>query len=304
MPCPSISFVRSRLAVVAAALTAALAPAAAQSPETHLLWEAGAPGALGTAAKDRPGVIVHHADDASGAAATTRPAVVICPGGGYGGLAMGHEGHAIAKWLNTLGITGVILDYRHRGKGYGHPAPLRDAQRAVRLVRASAAAWRVHPGRVGVLGFSAGGHLASSVSVHHDTGDAGAADPVERQSCRPDFAVLCYPVIAFGRDFSHKGSQRNLLGPEPAPELVAEMSTERQVTADTPPTFLWHTTADRGVSARNSVVYYLALLEDGVPCELHVFEEGRHGIGLGTGLPAEDWPKLCARWLAARGILE
>ncbi len=277
-----------------------LASAAAQEPATIPLWRDGAPGALGTAAKDRPAVIVHRAP--KGAAPT--PAIVICPGGGYGHLAMGHEGRDIAAWLGTLGITGVVLDYRHRGKGYGHPAPLLDAQRAIRLVRHHAAEWDVDAGKVGVIGFSAGGHLASSVCVHHDEGDPRATDPIDRRSCRPDFAVLCYPVIAFGREFTHRGSQRNLLGADADAALVAEMSSERQVRADTPPTFLWHTTADRVVPPRNSVDYYLALVEHGVPCELHCFEQGRHGVGLAEGLAAGRWPELCARWLVTRGVLD
>jgi len=277
---------------------------ATPQPESLLLWPDGAPGALGEEAADRPGVTIYHRPaPAAGASAAKAPAVIICPGGGYGVLAMDHEGHQIARWLNTLGITAVILDYRHRGKGYGHPSPLMDAQRAVRVVRHQAEAWNIDPTKVGVLGFSAGGHLASSVSVHHDAGDADAVDAVERASCRPDFAVLCYPVIAFGQEFTHKGSQRNLLGPEPSAEVVAEMSSERQVDATTPPTFLWHTSADRAVPPQNSIVYYQALLRHEVPCELHLFEQGRHGIGLGAGHAAEAWPELCRRWLMGRGIL-
>ena len=165
------------------------------------------------------------------------------------------------------------------------------------------AAKLVDPARVGVLGFSAGGHLASSVSVHHDAGDPDAADKVERASCRPDFAVLCYPVIAFGQPFTHKGSQRNLLGKDPEADMVAEMSSERHVDARTPPTFLWHTSADRAVPVENSLAYYAALRRAGVPCELHCFERGRHGVGLGKKLAASAWPKLCQRWLVARGVL-
>lgn len=271
----------------------------AQQPTPVLLWPDGAPGALGTEAKDKPKVLLFRAQDDA-----AHPAIVVCPGGGYGHLAMGHEGHQIARWLNGIGITAVVLDYRHRGKGYGHPAPLQDVQRAFRLVRHQSAHWGIDPTKVGVLGFSAGGHLASSVSVHHDDGNASATDAIDRNSCRPDFSVLCYAVLAFGQPFSHRGSQRNLLGKEPADALVAKMSSERHVDSTTPPTFLWHTSNDRVVPARNSVAYYLALLEHKVPCEMHLFEQGRHGIGLGKGLAAESWPSLCQRWLIIRGILK
>jgi acetyl esterase/lipase len=271
-----------------------------RQPETILLWPDGAPGALGNEAKDQPRVIVYRATREDSAAT---PAIVICPGGGYGHLALDHEGHQIAAWLNSIGVTGVILEYRHRGKGYGHPAPLQDVQRALRLVRHHASDWHVEPSKVGVIGFSAGGHLASSVSVHYDGGDATATDAIERQPCRPDFSVLCYAVLGFGQPFTHKGSQRNLLGKQPTAELVAKMSSDRQVTAKTPPAFLWHTTADGVVPPENSIAYYLALRKHKVPCEMHLFEKGRHGIGLGKGYAAEKWPELCQRWLITRGVL-
>jgi len=273
---------------------------AKQQPEVILLWPNGAPNALGTEAKDKPRVHVYRAN---GSAKAPTPAIVICPGGGYGHLAMGHEGHQIAAWLNSIGVTGVILEYRHRGKGYGHPAPLQDVQRAMRLVRHHANDWHVDASKVGVLGFSAGGHLASSVSVHHDNGDAKSTNAIEQQSCRPDFSVLCYAVLAFGQPFTHKGSQRNLLGKQAPAELVAKMSSDRQVNATTPPTFLWHTTADSGVPPENSVAYYLALRKHKIPCEMHLFEKGRHGIGMGKGQAAEQWPELCKRWLITRGVL-
>lgn len=287
-------------ALTVAALAAAM-PLPSQSSESVLLWPDGAPGALGTGDDDKPRLLVVR--DHLGAADAPRPAVVICPGGGYQHLAMGHEGHEIAAWLDSIGVAGVILDYRHRKKGYGHPAPLQDAQRALRLVRHRAEEWNLDAARVGILGFSAGGHLASSATVHWDRGDAEAHDPVDRHSCRPDFSVLCYPVIAFGAPFTHRGSMRNLLGEEPSQELVERMSSERQVTAETPPTFLWHTSADKVVPAQNSVAFYLALLEHRVPCELHLFEEGRHGIGLGKGHAAALWPQLCRQWLVARSVL-
>ncbi|MFK7739195.1 MAG: alpha/beta hydrolase [Planctomycetota bacterium] len=278
----------------------------AAQPQRVVLWPDGAPGALGDADKDRPHVRVHLRTSAvtlQDAADIKRPAIVVCPGGGYGHLARDHEGKQIAAWLGSIGVVAVVLDYRHRGKGYGHPRPLQDVQRALRLVRSRADAWRIDPARVGVIGFSAGGHLAASASVHHDAGQLEATDAIERQSSRPDFAVLCYPVIAFGQPFAHRGSQRNLLGKNAPPELVAKMSCERSVDERTPPTFLWHTSADRVVSPQNSVAYYMALQASKVPCELHIFEQGRHGIGLGRGLAAEAWPALCRRWLQVRGVL-
>lgn len=277
--------------------------AVAQEPEAVPLWPGRAPGANGDDDRDVPRLLRFPPPAGRPDGEALRPAIVVCPGGGYGHLAMGHEGRDIAAWLHRSGIEPLVLDYRHRGKGYGHPWPLRDAQRALRLARHRAAEWRIDPQRIGVLGFSAGGHLAASASVYHDAGAPENADVVERQSCRPDFAVLCYPVIAFGQEFSHRGSQQNLLGRDAAAELVARMSVERQVDETTPPTFLWHTSADRGVSAENSLVYYRALLRHRVPCELHVFEAGRHGIGLGGELPAAAWATLCRRWLRARGVL-
>ncbi|MCB9876557.1 MAG: amidohydrolase family protein [Planctomycetes bacterium] len=288
-------------ALLSSSLLAAVALAQQAPPPAAVpLWPDGAPGALGDEPKDRPNVRVHVP---SGDPNARHPAIVVCPGGGYGGLAMGHEGAQIAEWLGSIGVAAVVLDYRHRGKGYGHPAPLDDARRALRLVRARADEWRIDPTRVGVLGFSAGGHLAASVSTWHDAGAADAADPVERRSCRPDFAVLCYPVIAFDRPFTHRGSQKNLLGDGAPPELVLRLSCERQVAADTPPTFLWHTADDAGVPVQNSLAYAEALRAHGVPVELHVFEHGRHGLGLAEGTDAEPWPELCRKWLVQRGVL-
>ena len=272
------------------------------APTTVMLWPGRAPGALGDEPKDRPSLTIHVPARADGDT-TARAAVVVCPGGGYGHLAMDHEGAQIAAWLNSIGIVAAVLDYRHRGKGYGHPIPLGDAQRALRVVRARAGELGVDPARVGIIGFSAGGHLAASASVHHDTGAPDAADAIERQSCRPDFAILCYAVLVFGADCTHRGSQRNLLGDDPPPELVAHLSCERQVDAHTPPTFLWHTHEDPVVPAQNSVLYYQALLAHGVPAELHVFERGAHGIGLARDHAAGAWPDLCRRWLVQRGVI-
>jgi acetyl esterase/lipase len=217
---------------------------------------------------------------------------------------MGHEGHEIGQWLNSIGVAGFICDYRHRGKGYGHPAPLLDAQRAIRTVRARAEEFGVAPDRVGILGFSAGGHLASTVATHFDAGSPDADDAIDLASCRPDFAILCYPVIAFGEGYTHAGSQRNLLGEDADPKLIEKFSNEKQVTGETPPTFLWHTSEDRGVPPENSVQFYLALVREQVPAELHIFEQGRHGLGLARDVPgASSWPGLCETWMRGRGML-
>jgi len=271
--------------------------AAAVEPQTELLWPSGAPGVLGDQPKDKPTLIIYLPEKANGTA------VVICPGGGYGGLAMDHEGHQIGRWLNEHGIAGFICDYRHRNKGYGHPAPLQDAQRAIRTVRSRAKEFGVDPNKIGILGFSAGGHLCSTAVTHFDAGDAAASDPVMRESSRPDFGILCYPVIAFDQPFTHRGSQKNLLGDNPPADLVASLSNEKQVTDDTPPCFLWHTWEDKGVPPQNSVVFYEALLAHKIPAELHVYEKGRHGLGLAKDTPGTSaWSDACLAWLKNRGF--
>ncbi len=272
----------------------------AAEPKVELLWPNGAPGALGDGPDDKPTLTIWLPEREK----TTGAAVVVCPGGGYGHLAADHEGKQIADWLNSFGVAAFVLEYRHRGRGYGHPAPLADAQRAVRTVRARAEAFGVVPKRIGILGFSAGGHLASTAATHFDAGDPEAEDPIERVSCRPDFAVLCYAVIALGEPYTHAGSQRNLLGPDAPEELVRSLSSEKQVSPQTPPTFLWHTDEDRGVPPENSVQFYLACRRHGVPAELHVFRTGRHGLGLAADVPGtRAWPKLCEHWMRAQGFL-
>jgi len=277
--------------------------AAADEPRVLLLWPGGAPGAKGDTDGDRPSLTIYlpPRTRANGAA------VVICPGGGYGHLAMDHEGHQVARWLNSFGVAGFILKYRHRnsGAGYGHPAPLADARRAISMVRSRAGEFNVDPRRIGVMGFSAGGHLASSVATHFHTGRTDTTDKIDRVSCRPDFAVLIYPVISFTEWFTHKGSMRNLLGKDPDAELVRTLSGELQVTSRTPATFLVHTTGDTVVPAENSIAFYLALRKAKVPAELHIFEKGRHGFGLGRGVgPVSSWPGLCQKWMRDRGLLE
>ena len=228
-------------------------------------------------------------------------AVVVCPGGGYANLAMDHEGKQVAEWLNSFGVTACVLEYRHRGTGFGHPAPLEDAQRAIRMVRAQAAELKLNPKRIGILGFSAGGHLASSAGTHFVEGKADATDPIERVSSRPDFMILIYPVISMTEGYTHGGSRKNLLGDRPEQALVELMSNERQVTKQTPPTFMVHGDEDTGVPVENSLAFYAALRKAKVPAELHVFEKGPHGFGLGKPTdPASAWPKLCERWLKER----
>jgi acetyl esterase/lipase len=274
--------------------------AAPPQPKEYALWPEGAPGALGKKPGDIPAITVHlpPAGKATGAA------VVICPGGGYGALAMSYEGHDVARWLNGLGVAGIVLRYR-LAPAYHHPAPLQDAQRALRYTRAHAKEWGLDPHKVGILGFSAGGHLASTAATHFDDGTQGAKDPIDRLGCRPDFAVLVYPVITLVGKYTHGGSRNNLLGKDAGDaRLVEELSNDKQVTARTPPTFLAHTSEDTAVAPQNSVLFYLALRKAGVPAELHIFEKGRHGLGMGQpGTPFAHWPGLCAAWLGEHHLL-
>jgi len=283
-------------------LTLLSVPAIAAGPEVEVLWPDGAPDAKGTADGDTPSLTIYlpAKDKATGAA------VVICPGGGYGHLAMDHEGHQIGQWLNSFGVAGFILKYRHRrsGAGYGHPAPLQDAQRAVRTVRGRAKKWGVDPARIGILGFSAGGHLASTALTHFKDRVYEPRADIDRISARPDFGVLIYPVISLIEPFTHKGSGRNLLGADPDRELLKKLSNEKQVTAETPPTFLLATWADTVVPAENSIYFYLALRKAKVPAEMHLFLKGQHGFGLGRNLGAvAAWPGLCEKWMQASGFL-
>jgi acetyl esterase/lipase len=291
-------FVRFSLLVLGLCLATS---ARAADLEVIPLWPEGAPDAKGTSENDVPTLTISlpAKDKANGTA------VIVCPGGGYGGLAFGYEGVDVAKWLNEHGVAGFVLKYRHRGTGYGHPTPLGDAQRAIRLVRANAQKYGVNPERIGILGFSAGGHLASTAATHFDAGDKQAKDPIDRASSRPDFAILCYPVISFTTEHTHTGSRKNLLGENPDAKLVESYSNELQVTPETPPTFLWHTDGDKGVVPENSVLFYLALRKAGVPAELHIYEQGRHGLGLAAGaIGAESWPAQCIAWMKGRGLLE
>jgi len=265
------------------------------------LWPDGAPGAKGDGPEDTPRLTPYLVPGDG-----VRACIVVCPGGGYAGRA-GHEGEPIARWLNTLGVSACVLDYRVRP--YRHPIPLGDAQRSIRLVRHRSKEWRIDAKRVGILGFSAGGHLAASAATIFDDGDPQAADPVDREPCRPDAAILCYPVITFG-EYRHDGSMRNLLGKNPAPALREQMSLETRVTARTPPVFLWHTSDDPVVPVENSLLFAAALRARKVPFALHVFPHGPHGMGLaqgGRGAAAPEvrqWTALAAVWLRAIGFAE
>lgn len=228
------------------------------------------------------------------------PAVIVCPGGRYLRRA-GHEGEPVAKWLNGIGISAFVLNYRV--SPYQHPIPLQDAQRAVRTVRHYAKDWNIDPERVGILGLSAGGHLASATGTLYDKGDNRSSDPIERQSSRLNLLILCYPVITFGA-YGHQPSMHHLLGDCPDESLVALLSTEKQVTEDTPPTFLWHAADDENVPVENSLLFAGALSRHQVPFDLHIFESGGHGLGLAEGHPeAKAWPELCEAWLRKRYFL-
>jgi acetyl esterase/lipase len=302
----SLAVVAFLAVCVAAARVSADEPAAGH--RTIPLWPQGAPGAKGNdSERDVPTLTIWSAP-----ANATGAAVVVCPGGGYGGLAADHEGKQIAEWFNSLGVSAFVLKYR-LGPRYHHPAMLQDAARAIRTVRAKASEWGVDPDRIAIIGFSAGGHLASTAGTHFDSGKLDAEDPIERVSSRPDRLILIYPVIALATPFRHGGSVRNLLGDNPSQELVESLSNERQVTKETPPTFMAHTNADLPVPAENSILFALALRKAGVPVELHLFERGPHGLGLGDGIaklnvPAEPsfkaWPKLCETWLKNQGFLD
>lgn len=264
------------------------------------LWSAAAPGAQGTADADIPAITVYLPRTLT----QGTPAMIVCPGGGYGALAANHEGRQVANYLNSLGMAAFVLRYR-LGPKYHHPVQLGDAQRAIRSVRAKAAEWRIDPARIGIMGFSAGGHLAMTASTIVDAGQPQASDAIDRVSSRPDFTVLGYPVISLTAAWTHQGSRRNLLGDPPDAELVKKLSGELAVTRDTPPTFLFHTNQDTGVPPENSVHYYLALRQAGVPAEMHIFERGPHGVGLANNDPAlSAWSALLANWLRVRGVIK
>jgi len=270
-----------------------------KGPKPDLLWANGAPGAQGTADEDKPTLTPFVVPAGKG----TGTAIVVCPGGGYSHLSTDKEGDQIAHWLNSLGVSAFVLKYR-LGPKYHHPIELSDAQRAIRTVRAKASEYRLLPDRIGIMGFSAGGHLASTAGTHFDAGKADAADLIDRQSSRPDFLVLVYAVISLKPPYVHKGSLDALLGDSPDSGLVESLSNELQVTAQTPPTFLLHASEDKTVPPENSALFYLALRKAGVPAEMHIYEHGGHGFGLATTDEAlSTWPGRLADWLRGRGLL-
>lgn len=290
----------------------------AAAPAVLPLWPEGVPAAVRADAPAARGDLGPERVDANGsisnvsqptltvvAPAVDRPngtAVILCPGGGYSYLSANREGQQYAAWLSTLGITTFIL--KSRLQEWGHPAPLQDVLRAVRLVRSRAAEFGVDPRRIGVMGSSAGGHLAASASTLFDHADGRTGAALDTVSARPDFAVLVYPVITMTDPAAHAGSRRALLGADPSPALLAQMSLEQQVTAATPPSLLLHTQGDKSVPVQNSLLYYQALTRAGVPAELYVFEQGGHGIGMRDGLgTASAWPRRAEDWLRQRGLL-
>lgn len=267
---------------------------------TTPLWAGTPPHAVGKTPKDIPELTLHLPDPQK----KNRTAVIVCPGGGYGGTAISYEGHDVAKWFNNLGVTVYVLRYRH-APNYKHPVPLMDAQHALRIARSRANELGYDKDKIGILGFSAGGHLTSTTGTHYDSGNPQAADPIERESCKPNFMVLVYPVITMQDDFTHKGSRRNLLGNEPDPKLVELLSSERQVTPETPPAFIFHTTEDKAVPVENAVRFYLALRQNQVPVEMHIYEKGRHGLGLAQETQdTYTWPTLLKNWLTVHKLLE
>lgn len=295
---------------VTALLMSVLVSASHADPNVIPLWPEGVPGA-------RPGLGAEHHEDGRianvseptltvYAPAVDKPngtAVIINPGGGYTRLSTEREGVQYANWLSTLGVTSFVLKYRM--VEFGHPAPLQDVLRAVRIVRSRAAEFKINPDRIGAMGSSAGGHLSASAGTlfEHPAGKTGA--PLDAVSARPDFLILLYPVITMDEPAVHAGSRHALLGAHPAPELRQLMSLEKQVTAATPPTLLIHTQEDKSVPVENSLLFFSALTRAGVPAELYVFEHGEHGMGMRAGLgTASEWPRRAEEWLRGRGLLD
>jgi acetyl esterase/lipase len=262
------------------------------------LWPEGAPGALGTNAADIPTLTPYLPDPTN----ATGTAMVICPGGGYSHLAP-HEGNDYALWLNQHGVTCFVLKYRLGSRGYHYPAEFQDVTRALRMVRANAADWKIDPHRIGIIGSSAGGHLAATLMTHFDSGNAKSDDPIERQSSRPDIGILCYAVITMG-EYAHQGSKDNLLGKHPSRKLVKLMSNELQVKTNTPPCFIWCTYEDKTVPMENSLMFAEALRKNHVPFDLHIYQKGAHGMGLKDKPPFAHpypWAGDCLFWLKAQG---
>lgn len=280
---------RHHLLLLALVLPVASARADGE-PQRIALWQGRVPTGNGEFEDGEAWITVYRPASGNGTA------VVICPGGGYGGLAKEPEGHGIARWLNRHGITGIVLEYRlPAGRAF---VPLLDAQRALRTVRAQASDWGIDPHRIGIIGFSAGGHLASTVGTHFDEGDPAAGDPLNRVSCRPDFMILVYPVIVMGQQATHHGSQNNLLGKDASPELLEQFSNEKQVTERTPPTFLAHAADDNPVPPDNSRVFYEALQKHNVPAKYLELPSGGHGLNSYRGAMWDKWQAESLAWLA------
>jgi len=274
-------------------------------PASITLWNDTIPGPNSKDPKIVPLMSVHLADKDK----ANGTAVVVCPGGGYSGRATGHEGQEIADWLNARGVHAFVLKYRTVNESQVasplQPGPMLDVQRALRIVRSKAGDYGIDPKRIGVWGFSAGGHLASTAATHFDEGMADAKEAIEKVSCRPDFAILAYPVITMGAN-THGGSKRNLIGDKPDDKLVEFYSNEKQVTAKTPPTFLFHTVEDTAVPIANSRLFKEACEKNGVPVELVEYEKGKHGLGLAlkSGLPCAEWSTKLDEWMKKRGLFE
>jgi acetyl esterase/lipase len=275
-------------------------PPILQDPQTWPLWEPrDVPGTLGNTPEDNPTITVYMPPNTTG----PMTAVIVAPGGGYRALSMNKEGRLPANYFNSLGIAAFVLKYR-LGPKYHHPIELGDMQRAIRIVRSRASELHIAPDRIGVMGFSAGGHLAATASTLFDRGNVSEKDPIDRVSSRPDFAILGYPVITLTEPWTHQGSKTNLLGENADATLVRSMSMETRVTKETPPTFLFHTNADTTVPVENSIYYFLALRKAGVQAEMHVFKDGPHGVGMPMNDAAlAEWPKVLANWMQASGFL-
>ena len=287
--------------LISTILFSSLILAHAEMKNSIPLWPAGAPGALGHSTNDIPTLTPYLPDPTN----ATGAALVICPGGAYQNLAP-HEGHDYALWLNQQGVTCFVLRYRLASGGYHYPAMFDDVTRAVRWVRAHAGDYQIDPHRVGIMGSSAGGHLAATLMTHFDSGAANAPDAVERQSSRPDLGVLCYPVITMG-EYTHQGSKVNLLGRNPPARLVGLLSNELQVSSNTPPCFIWTTYADRTVPMENTLMFAEALRKNRVPFDLHVYQKGPHGMGLKDKPPfahPHPWAADCLFWLKQQGFVK
>lgn len=270
--------------------------------EEVLLWQEGAPGALGDQPEDRPSFFVYSAPEET----ATGAAVLVCPGGGYVHLAMDHEGHDIARWFNSLGITAFVLKYRlgaSEGNGYQHPIQLNDAKRAMRMIRHNAKEYDIDPNKIGVMGFSAGGHLASTLGTHYDSGIQDADNEIDKTNTRPNFMILIYPVISMSSRFTHRGSRQFLLGPNPDKALTDSLSNEKQIDSMTPPAFLVHSSDDKVVPPENSIHFYLALSQNNVPAEMHIYEYGGHGYGMAPDDPVlNSWTDRCQDWLSRKNF--